>query len=61
MGFPSNTTRLSCQDLPVHLGIVTAMSPVFGNEGIVIALVPKIPYPTASAASRDMDMDTASP
>lgn len=41
------------------LGIVIAMSPEFGNENLIVAVVPKIPYPPISA--REMDMDTASP
>ena len=41
------------------LGIVIAMSPEFGNENLIVAVVPKIPYPPISA--QEMDMDTASP
>ena len=35
------------------------MSPEFGNENLIVAVVPKIPYPPISA--QEMDMDTASP
>ena len=41
------------------LGIVIAMSPEFGNENLIVTIVPKIPYPPISA--REMDMDTTFP
>ena len=41
------------------IGIIIAMSPEFGNENLIVAVVPKIPYPPISA--QEMDMDTASP
>lgn len=43
------------------LGIVMATSPEFGDESLVVAVVPKIPYPPTSTASLETDMDTPSP
>ena len=41
------------------LGIVLAVSPEFGNESLVVAVVPKLPHPTSSAVLRESDRDTS--
>ena len=43
------------------LGVVLAISSEFGDESLVVAVVPKIPYSTTSAALRESDRDTSSP
>jgi hypothetical protein len=54
----STTTLCSGQDLSIwqfFCGSLGFKSSEFGDESLVVVVLPKIPYPPTSAASREMD------